>query len=331
MNGYILIGGLLIVGLILLMVLPMKLLIGETEGFQSQSTERKAYKIRYLKNDPWKPEIMREWNTITREEKGHLQDIQGDIQSLFKRYQTILESQVVGATKQYESWKTMSPQVRILANQKENPVQKFFEPLVNTKSKTSRVLGSQSMVYPDIIFQKSLPLIIIPEPPIAPELSPEITGVDQDVAEIPFYEKIPNYLMSIPPLLPTIQDNVSKLQESIAGKSKEGSPEYSLYERVEILRLNTEKAKRDAEKLKETQKQKQKEEESQEGFQESPSTLDIVVPNSTESLSVIQKRIVEVYEPTKEVLDSLERKMTKTEQTLKDLQEDAERVKRQAN
>jgi hypothetical protein len=342
-NFYIVFGGILLVGLILSFVLPIDLFIGKQHKYRSQGqcqepfeNERKALKIRYLKNDPWKPDQMKEWNTTSREEQQSLTQIQQEIQGLFKRYQTILEAQAVGATKQYESWKTMSPQVRILANQKENPVEKFYNTLIDPSTKTSRVLGSQSMEYPSIVFQKSLPQIVIPEPPIAPspEISPETTGVDRDIVEIPFYEKVPTYLVSIPSLLPTLQDNVKLLQESIAGKSKnpEEIPEYSLYERVEQLRISTEKAKRDAQTLNktQTQTQTQTDTETKEGFEEQEPRLDIVVPEYVQSISVIQKRIAEVYEPMKKVLEELERKMTKTEQTLKELQEDAEKVK-QAN
>jgi hypothetical protein len=329
-NLMIVFGGIILVGFIIACVLPIQWFYSKKtrEGFQ-QTTDRKAYQIRYLKNDPWTSADMKEWNTLTREERRHLEEIQEDSQNLFKRYQTILESQIVGAKKQYESWKTMSPEVRILANQKENPVEKFYKALVNPATKTSRVLGSESMEsYQGITFQKSLPRIIIPEPPVAPDadVSPENTGIDRDIAEIPFYEKIPNYLMSIPPLLPTIQDNLTKLSESIAGKpgktDPEDTPEFSLYERVEVLRVNTEKAKRDAKKLNES---------STEGFQqlesENKKTLDVLVPNVIETMSVIQKRIQEVYLPAKKVLEELEKKQTKTEQTLKELQEDAERVR----
>jgi ribosome-associated translation inhibitor RaiA len=326
---YMIFGGILLIGLILSFILPIKWFIfkKENEGFE----ERKGLKIRYLKNDPWRPEQMREWNTKTKEEITSLKSIQDDTQSLFKRYQTILESQAVGAVKQYESWKVMTPELRKLSNQHENPVETFYKVLIDPEKKTSRVLGSQSMKYDTIIFQNSLPLIVIPEAPIAPslEISPETTGVDRDIVEIPFYEKVPSYLVNIPTLLPTLQSNLSRLQESIAGKSKDPSkiPEYSLYERIEELRISTEKAKRDANTLKIS---------STEGFntetqtQTQTQTLDIVVPNFLQTIHVIDQRNREVYASMKKVLEELERKMTKTEQTLKDLQEDAEKVK-QAN
>jgi uncharacterized protein YbjQ (UPF0145 family) len=82
--------------------------------------------------------------------------------------------------------------------------------------------------------------------------------------------------------------------------------------------------------LNKTQSQTDTDTETREGFEEQEPTLDIVVPEYVQSISVIQKRIAEVYEPMKKVLEELERKMTKTEQTLKELQEDAEKVK-QAN